>query len=119
MSQMPLKWNRCQGDAWCQFRKVDLNHSHFTNMNGVYIIWHGGTAPATVYVGKGRIAQRIGEHRNDNRFSAFDSLGLFVTWAQVPAGNQDGVERYLHSVLNPRLSSVNTSAYPIQVNLPW
>ena len=60
---MNVNWIKCQKDNWCPFLTLNLDHDHFTNLSGVYVIWHGGPNPSTVYVGKGYIAQRIRSHR--------------------------------------------------------
>ena len=61
-----MTWNRCQGDGWCLLDTVDLTHSHFDGMEGVYVIWHGGQSPWTVRVGQGVIRDRLQAHRNDS-----------------------------------------------------
>ena len=117
---MTLVWNKCQGDAWCPFMTVNLAHSHFQGMEGVYVIWHGGTEPRTVYVGKGNIAERLRAHRTDaNIIKHQANGGLFVTWARVPASQQDGVESYLIKALQPLGNEVVPTAAPITVNHPW
>ncbi len=62
---MQLNWTKCQGDVWCKLNSVNLGHEHFNNRHGVYMIWHGGSSPAVVYVGQGNIKDRIIEHRKD------------------------------------------------------
>ena len=88
-------------------------------MEGVYVIWHGGANPKTVYVGKGNIAQRIQAHRNEANITKYLSNGLFVTWARVPTEQQDGVESYLFRALQPLVYEQTPSASPTAVNHPW
>ena len=115
-----LSWNKCEGSAWCPFLTVNLRHPHFQNLEGVYIIWHGGQNPATVYVGQGNIADRLAQHRLDPRILQYSSLGLFVTWASVPAGPlRDGIERYLADKLEPKVGVGYPNVVPIAVALPW
>lgn len=90
---MQVSWNKCTGDVWCNFLNLNLAHNHFQNMEGVYIIWHGGANPATVYVGQGAIAERLQAHRANPQILAYSSYGLFVTWARVDAASRGGVER--------------------------
>ena len=52
---MNVEWVKCQGDVWCSLATVNLQHSHFDGLEGVYIIWHAGDTPATVRVGQGII----------------------------------------------------------------
>lgn len=116
---MNLNWIKCEGNKWCPFLTVNLDHSHFANLSGVYVIWHGGANPATVYVGKGDIAQRIRSHRNFGEILKYSHLGLFVTWAQVLPSYLDGVERFLADSLNPKTGENRPRAVPITVNFPW
>jgi hypothetical protein len=104
---------------WCNLLKLNLNHSHFENLNGVYIIWHGGKQPATVRIGQGVIKDRLSNHRSEQEILAFSNLGLLVTWAQTNKQELDGIERYLAESLNPKVGDRFPTVYPIQVNLPW
>lgn len=115
-----LTWNKCEGNVWCPFLTVNLQHPHFQNLGGVYIIWHGGPTPWTVYVGQGNnIAERITAHRSDQRILQYGSLGLFVTWASVMPALRDGVERYLADQLRPKEGVAHPQVAPILVSLPW
>ena len=116
---MNLTWNKCVGDKWCPFLTVNLDHEHFRGMEGVYVIWHGGQAPWTVYVGQGAIADRIRAHRQEKEILQYSPLGLFVTWAQVQTGSRDGVERSLIERLGPKVGTRSPLAPSIQVNPPW
>ena len=82
---MQLQWTKCQGEIWCKLNTVNLSHAHFNDKDGVYIIWHGGPNAATVYVGQGNIRDRLTQHRNNSLIQQYDKLGLYVTWASVPA----------------------------------
>lgn len=116
---MNLTWNKCEGDKWCPFLTVNLEHPHFQALEGVYVIWHGGQTPWTVYVGQGIIAERLKVHRQEQEILRYSHLGLFVTWARVDRISRDGVERYLAERLQPRVGTRSPMATPIQVNLPW
>ena len=89
------------------------------SIGGVYIIWHGGQDPWTVYVGQGDIAARIAAHRQELDILRFSSLGLFVTWAKVNAPSRDGVERFPADTLSPKVAYRFPQAAPTAVNLPW
>ena len=119
---MTLKWNKCQVDRWCPFLTVNLDHPHLRGLEGVYIIWHGGQNPWTVYVGQGVIADRLRAHRQEAQMLKFSPWGLFVTWALVDRLSRDGVERYLADSLKPKVPGVGArypAAGPIPVKLPW
>ena len=116
---MQMNWIKCQGNVWCNLHTVDLNHSHFNNLEGVYIIWHGGSNPKTVYVGQGNIRERLTQHRSNAQIQLYSGLGLFVTWASVSSLHRDGVERFLADNLHPLVGHVYPTAMPIQVIIPW
>ena len=116
---MQLSWIKCEGDTWCKFLTVNLDHPHFHGLEGVYIIWHGGQHSATVYVGQGEVAARLKDHRNDKDILRYSPQGLFVTWTRVDRTSRDGVERYLANRLAPKVGTHHPQAAPITVNLPW
>ena len=112
---LQLEWQRCQGNVWGFFPYIDLTHSHFNSMEGVYIIWQGNGP--IVRVGQGIIKNRIADHRMNQAITAYNNL--YVTWAPVFAQYRDGIERYLANTLNPRIGDAFPNAVSIAVNLPW
>jgi len=116
---MQVHWGKCDGDAWCKFLTVNLDHPLFQGLTGVYIIWHGGQQPATVYVGQGAIADRVAEHRNNKEILEFSTLGLFVTWASIDSVSRNGVERFLADRLAPKVGSHHPQVVAMPVNFPW
>ena len=119
MQQLQLNWTKCQGDVWCKLNSVNLDHSHFNHMEGVYVIWHGGQNPAVVYIGQGNIKDRISAHRIDPQIQVYANNDLYVTWAIVAAPNRSGVEAFLASRWNPKVGIRHPHASPIAVNSPW
>jgi hypothetical protein len=119
MYMQTLTWNKCEGDKWCPFLTVNLQHPHFQNLGGIYVIWHGGQNPWTVYVGQGDIADRLAAHRLNPQILQYNSLGLFVTWASVVPGLRDGIERFLANKLQPKEGAAHPDVAPIETNLPW
>jgi len=116
---MQLNWTKCQSDVWCKLDSVNLEHEHFENRYGVYIIWHGGSESAVVYVGQGNIKDRLAEHRRDQEIQKYASLGLYVTWATVGAEHRNGVEKYLADIWHPKVGATHPTAEHIVVNAPW
>ena len=114
-----LLWTKCDGNVWCSLYGVDLSHPHFDNLEGVYVIWHGGPHPRTVYVGQGNIRDRLGQHRNDERIREYAPIGLFATWAYVDQYRRPGAERYLSNQLAPLVGENWPTPQPVPVNLPW
>jgi hypothetical protein len=113
-----LTWIKSTQNEWLFFESFsDLAD---IKTAGVYIIWHGGQNPRVVYVGKGDICARLTAHRNDKTITAYNQSGpLFVTWAAVPAAQQDGVERFLADRLKPLIGDRHPDVAPIPVTLPW
>ncbi len=116
---MQILWQKCAGNVWGLLLTVDTAHPHFDNMEGVYIIWHGGQNPQVVRVGQGVIRDRIITHREDWQVLHYRDQGLFITWAPVRTPFRDGVERYLAEVLSPLVGDRYPSTPVIAVNLPW
>lgn len=116
---MILNWIKCTGDQWCNFFNLNLNHPHFDNLEGVYIIWHGAPNPAVVYVGQGNIRERIQIHRTEEAILSYRANGLYVTWAPVAPINRDGVERYLAEEWSPLVGDNHPLVNSIEVNSPW
>lgn len=116
---MELNWMKCVGDVWCKLNAVNLDHSHFDGLKGVYVIWHGGTTASVVYVGQGTIRDRLREHRIDGRIQEFKEFDLYVTWAPVDQTKRDGVERYLAEFWQPLVANRHPEAEALAVNSPW
>ena len=115
--KIQLDWGMCRPNTWCPLSTVDLDHEAF-GTGGVYVIWHGGTPARTVRVGQAAVIRdRLASHRDD--IQAYQRQGmLYVTWAQVSAGQRDGIERYLSEQLQPLVGERYPEALPIPVNLP-
>jgi len=116
---MFVNWNKCQGNVWCKLNSVNIDHPHFNSMSGVYIIWHGGDNPRTVYVGHGFIRGALFNAIRNVTIQNYEVNTLYVTWAEVSPNQQFGVERYLINVLNPLINPSYYDPNQIQVNLPW
>lgn len=112
---MQINWQKCSGNVWGTLLGVDLNHIHFNNMEGVYIIWQGNGP--VIRVGQGNIRDRLYRHRNDPEITKYQSL--YVTWAPVSFLYRNGIERYLANVLRPVVGDAFPVAIPTPVSLPW
>ena len=116
---MHVDWVKCESGTWCNFLQVNLNHQHFNNLEGIYIIWHGGQNPAVVYVGQGVIRDRLSAHRNERSILQYQDRGLYATWAVLPRSVRDGVEKFLYDYLKPKAGEKCPDCIPIPVNTPW
>jgi hypothetical protein len=120
-ASIELDWVRGRSGEWLSLDSLDLTHPHFVKLIGVYVIWAPTGLPAAVRVGQGAIAKRLCAHRENPEIRHHDVLDgpLLATWAWVPGGALDGVERYLGLMLRPRVGSLFPCAALVFVNLPW
>lgn len=118
---MELQWYKCQGGVWCELNKIDLSSNALKELTGVYILWTGqiSSKRTIIKVGSGKITDELLKNKRDLAMMAFFHLGLYVTWAEVPALKRRNVQYYLTSVLQPKFEEKVPDLNPIQVNLPW
>jgi hypothetical protein len=113
-----VHWYKCGDDHhYCNFELLDLTTVTET---GVYVIWHTGNPSRVVRLGQGKIADRLAAHRNDRKVLAYKGNGLLrVTWAEVPAHQIDGIERYLADSWPPLIGDAFPDVAPLAVNSPF
>lgn len=113
---MLVHWEQTSAGYGHPFETLDLFH---TKGSGVYVIWYDAQTPASVCVGHGAIASRLADRRTDRGILMYQRLGLlYVTWAQVPPPQQQGVARYLTEKLQPPFGDLLLLVPPIEVPLP-
>ena len=97
-----LKWMKTYDGKWVNLEQLDLRH---VNMQGVYMIWHGGENPRIVRIGQGNIAERLRSHLTNLQIMRFKDYGpLMVTWAQVDNPQIcEGIQRYLAEQFKPAI----------------
>ena len=112
-------WMKCTTNCWCSFWNVNLEDQYFNNLNGVYIIWYYDDqgVPRTFRVGQGNIKDRTNFHRSEYR-QQYGNWDLYITCTEVDMRKVDGVERYLHNVLNPLIDERSPNVIPISIDLP-
>lgn len=116
--QTPLKLNWIKSTEARWLPLLTFNIEAMSNWSGVYTIWHMEPNSRYVRIGQGNIRDRLSEHRKDPDVLAYESKGLYVTWALVPANQQNGVEAFLASKLNPLVGERFPDVPHIPVNLP-
>jgi len=114
MNTLDVQWIKCQNDVSCSFKNLNLDHEHFNDLKGVYIIWSNDK---TIRLGSGKIKDRITDHRTNTEITEYPDLK--VTWAKVNENQMEGVEKYLADTLNPIIGDRFPDRTPIKVNLPW
>ena len=117
---MQLDWHKCEGNVWCELNKVDLDHQYLKGLEGIFIIWAGKSPKTVLYAGSGNISDELKKLKKDIAIQAFAPHGLYATWTEVPGSRQDAVLSYIHTQLNPKMSSRKDFGGPTRkVNLPW
>ena len=118
MPSLSVYWNRCTGDTWAELYAVDLNDPHFDNLEGVYMVWLGGSQPAAMCAGSGLIREKLAERRAEPLLAGMKEKSLLVTWAKVDSISRAGVERWLLENLRPKISNALPGSVAVEVNLP-
>ncbi|MDP3541789.1 MAG: GspE/PulE family protein [Elusimicrobiota bacterium] len=118
MASLPLYWNRCEGDVWGELFAINLDDPHFDKLQGVYMVWLGGSKPAAICAGSGLIREKLAERRAQPELMALRENSLLVTWAKVDPLVSKGVERWLLENLRPKLANRIPDSLPVEVNLP-
>jgi len=77
------------------------------------IIWSGDK---TIYVGSGRIKERIKQHRLNTEITQY--CNLKVVWAKTNESEMTGIEKYLSDMLKPLVGERHPDVLPIEVNWP-
>ncbi len=115
-----IAWEKCKKGTWCTLSELDLDHEHFNDMVGVYVIWQGEENSVALRVGQGLIRESLVRERNNEDLLAYrEQHELYVTWAEVNPRFRDGVLRYVSEALKPQLGKSYPNVRPIRVNLPW
>ena len=112
---MQVQWINPSNGGFYLLHAVDLEHSHFDNLQGVYVIFNN---VETLDVGIGNIRSRLYAHRTQFEHRD-DYKELRVRWAAVAPNSQGGVENYLADKLNLTVGQRFSNNPPIEVNLPW
>ena len=118
MPSLRVHWNRVQGDAWAEFFALNLDDPHFNVLEGVFVVWKGGSSPAAIGVGAGPLRDALKAFRADAAIAAFRGETLFATWAKVEKIARPGVTRYLIEALKPKVAPPAPAVPTIEVNLP-
>jgi len=118
-----LKWVKSLDNNWLDLRGLDLSTMarNPSRPHGVYIIWHGGSDPRIVRIGKGDIAARLLSHRENPQIVRYEKQGaLMVTWAVLhDPHRQAAVEKYLNGQFPPLVRDQLTDMPPERIRSPF
>jgi hypothetical protein len=115
-----LDWHKCIGDIWCNLYRIDANHKNLSGFSGIYIIWSGKFEGErnVLLTGYGDIKKIILQYKEDIAVKAFEHLGVFISWADVPYSNRKQVVNFLINTLNPKMTTKIEKGGEREVNLP-
>ncbi len=115
-----VDWHKCLGEIWCNLYRIDANHKNLAGFNGIYIIWSGKFEGERniLLVGYGDIRKVINQYKEDIAVKAFEHLGVFISWADIPYSKRKSAINYLISTLSPKMSTKIEKVGENEVNLP-
>jgi hypothetical protein len=112
--KMSIDWIKSpQTDKWYKFSELNLEHSQFHNLTGIYVLRSGAYV---VKLGYGNLRTRLKQDKKDLKIMAFPNLE--VTWGEVKQDYQKGIERFLDEFYKPFIGTRFYDDEPIIVNLP-
>jgi len=115
-----LQWFRCTQGVWCNLYKLDLTHKLLQGLDGVYVIWSdNGKEKKVLIIGEGEIAPELIALKKDIAMQAFQHIGVYVTWAEVPAFRKNSVANYLTHLLKPKMLGGDAQGSKTKVNSPF
>lgn len=113
-----IEWEICTRGTWCNLLELDLDHEHFDDMEGVYVIWRGADNPLALRVGHGLIRECLAREQNDKDVLAYQQDEIYVTWGKVDRKFCGGIVRYIADVVQPELETFSPDIESIKVNIP-
>ncbi len=87
------------------------------------MIWHSGVAPGWVFIGRtDNLGSSLDEVQEEAEIMDYEiNGGLYVTWSPVLKEKQNGVLRFLHETMNPKVENPAVRSIkdgPINVTVP-
>jgi len=116
--EIAVEWVQARDATWFNLDELDFDHEYFRQeLTGVYVVW---SAPGRcLRVGQGAIAVRLDSVRRDPQVRSLSLFSpLFATWARIPDGLCDGVEKYLEERFKPATGARGLEVDAIKVNDP-
>ena len=117
------QWQKGANGRFHRFDLLDPEAEGLDNFGGVFVLWHAGSRPEWVYVGRsGDLARAFHELALDEDVMDYDRRGgLYVTWAPIREEFQAGVVRFLTEELKPVVENERApgrETKPIPVLIP-
>ncbi len=101
------EWVRSKRGKYFRLNTLDCLAEGLGGYSGVYVIWHSGVKPGWVYVGRTNdMATALDTAADNEDIQEYErNGGLFVTWSPIVAKSQNGVLRYLHDAMKPKVEN--------------
>ena len=120
---LTIPWSKNNAGKFRRLPFLDVKQENLAGIDGVYIVWHGGTKPGWVYVGMtDDLETDLRDIKQNKNIMAFDARGgLFVTWQTFAPQQMNGIFAFLHSVLQPEIRNPDAEtidAAPIKILPP-
>ena len=120
---MNLEWFRCKEVGWCDLSKIDIENDYVKESIGVFMCWTGSemdNSSIILKVGQGYIFDVILDLRENTSIKAFESKGVYFTWARCATYQLDRVEVFLHKHYKPVMPNEDLpKSRAKKVKLPW
>lgn len=118
-----VDWVRNKRGKFHRLTHLDTTSEGLRGKSGIYIIWHSGVKPGWVFVGKAsNLASALDEAQDNDDIGEYEiNGGLYVTWSSIVDQHQDGVLRFLHESMKPKVSNPQVRSIedgPISVTIP-
>lgn len=117
------QWIRNARGKFYRLIHLDTSNSQIKGLSCVYVIWHSGVKPEWVFVGRtddlGGTLDEVQESEDVMDYEI--NGGLYVTWSPVLKEKQNGVIRFLHDTMNPKVENPSVRSIkdgPINVIVP-
>ena len=102
-----LEWARNKRGKFHRLNTLESVAEGLVGFSAVYVIWHSIVKQGWVYVGrKNDLAMALDEAADNEDIQEYEpNGGLFVSWSPIVANRQNGVLRYLHDAMKPKVNS--------------
>lgn len=78
-----VECEKCAAGTYFILLKLDLEHKHFDEMEGVYVIWCGDPNPVALRVDYGYIRNCLANGSNDKDALPYEQDEIYVIWGKV------------------------------------
>ena len=117
------QWVRNPRGKFHRLIHLDTTSEGLSGKSGVYVIWHSGVKPGWVYVGKANdLASALDDAQENEDIIEYEiNGGLYVAWSPIVAEHQNGVLKFLHDTMKPKVSNPQAASIkdgPINVEVP-